>query len=589
MLRAPGHGPPVCPIQTRGNLPVARFAVRITILSIRYSFDVEVSHAARCVQTPADTGENRARRSAAVSRQRTIVIVAGIMLSLFMASMESTVIATAMPTIVAQLGGLSIYSWAFSAYMLTSTCTVPVYGKLSDIYGRRNIYAIAMAIFLVGSVLCGLAGTMEQLVFFRAVQGIGAGGVMPLAFIIIGDIFTFEQRARMQGWFSGVWGVSSIVGPLLGGFIVDNLSWHWVFYVNVLPGTLALVLVWLAWKRRGERHTVSVDYAGAALLMSGVVVLLLGLAELDRPRGLLLVGAAVALFIALYFVERRSANPVLPLYLFKERLFATATLHGILAGWAMFGSLSFVPLFVQAVLGTSATEAGSTLTPMMLAWVVGSIIGSRLLLTRGYRTIALVGMVSLTLGSFLISQIGSDARRWEMMVYLGMMGIGMGLSVPSFLIAVQSAVQKRDLGTATSTLQFSRSMGGTLGVSVMGVFLTMRLANALVAAGIDPGTVPMDSLIGGEGGAELPAALMDTIRAALAVSIEGVFWLAFIAAALGLVATAFAPAGRIGQTKAMPGVEPLRAQGPEGKLEAIGGSTAEDTQNTRVKEEAEPI
>lgn len=524
-----------------------------------------------------------------MSRQRTIVIVAGIMLSLFMASMESTVIATAMPTIVAQLGGLSIYSWAFSAYMLTSTCTVPVYGKLSDIYGRRNIYAIAMAIFLVGSVLCGLAGTMEQLVFFRAVQGIGAGGVMPLAFIIIGDIFTFEQRARMQGWFSGVWGVSSIVGPLLGGFIVDNLSWHWVFYVNVLPGTLALVLVWLAWKRRGERHTVSVDYAGAALLMSGVVVLLLGLAELDRPRGLLLVGAAVALFIALYFVERRSANPVLPLYLFKERLFATATLHGILAGWAMFGSLSFVPLFVQAVLGTSATEAGSTLTPMMLAWVVGSIIGSRLLLTRGYRTIALVGMVSLTLGSFLISQIGSDARRWEMMVYLGMMGIGMGLSVPSFLIAVQSAVQKRDLGTATSTLQFSRSMGGTLGVSVMGVFLTMRLANALVAAGIDPGTVPMDSLIGGEGGAELPAALMDTIRAALAVSIEGVFWLAFIAAALGLVATAFAPAGRIGQTKAMPGVEPLRAQGPEGKLEAIGGSTAEDTQNTRVKEEAEPI
>jgi MFS family permease len=227
----------------------------------------------------------------------------------------------------------------------------------------------------------------------------------------------------------------------------------------------------------------------------------------------------------------------------------------------MFGSLSFVPLFVQAVLGTSATEAGSTITPMMLSWVVASVVGGRLLLHMSYRTIALVGMVSLTLGAFLISQIGTDASRWEMMIYLGMMGTGMGLSVPSFLIAVQSAVQKRDLGTATSTLQFSRSMGGTLGVSVMGVFLTLRLANALAAAGVDPNSVPMDSLIGGEGGAELPAALMGTIRSALAISIEGVFWLAFVAAALGLVAVAFAPPGRIGQKEAS--TAPQSMQSPE--------------------------
>lgn len=507
-----------------------------------------------------------------MSRQRTVIVVAGIMLSLFMASMESTVIATAMPTIVAQLGGLSIYSWAFSAYMLTSTGTVPVYGKLSDIYGRRNIYAIAMALFLLGSVLCGQARTMEQLVLFRAVQGIGAGGVMPLAFIIIGDIFTLEQRARMQGLFSGVWGVSSIVGPLLGGFIVDNLSWHWVFYVNVLPGAIALVLVWLAWQRRGERRDVSVDYLGAVLLMAGVVVLLLGLAELDQPRGLVLVGVSLVLFVALWFVERRSADPVLPIYLFRDRLFGTATIHGVMSGWAMFGSLSFVPLFVQSVLGTSATEAGSTLTPMMLSWVVASVVGSRLMLHTGYRTIALVGMVSLTLGSFLVSQIGTDATRWEMMVYLSMMGTGMGLSVPSLLIAVQSTVEKRDLGTATSTLQFSRSMGGTLGVSVMGVVLTWRLANALAAAGIDPNTVPMDSLIGGEG-AEIPAALMGSIRGALAVSIESVFFLAFIAAALGLVTVAFVPAGRLRQE---PPAQPQAAQGAEEESELI-------------REEAKPV
>lgn len=230
----------------------------------------------------------------------------------------------------------------------------------------------------------------------------------------------------------------------------------------------------------------------------------------------------------------------------------------------MFGSLSFVPLFVQSVLGSSATQAGSTLTPMMLSWVLASFVGGRLLLHMGYRTIALVGMVLLTLGAFLVSQIGADATRWEMMVYLSMMGLGMGLSVPSFLIAVQSTVQRHDLGTATSTLQFSRSMGGTLGVSIMGVVLTSRLASSLLQAGIDPSTVPLDSLIGGETAA-IPEALMGTLRQALAISIEGVFWLAFIAAALGLVATAFAPAGRIGQTHKQASADEVRVS------EAMGG------------------
>ena len=478
--------------------------------------------------------------------RRTIVVVVGIMLSLFMASMESTVIATAMPTIVSQLGGLEIYSWAFSAYMLTSTCTVPVYGKLSDIYGRRIIYAVAMILFLIGSVLCGLAQSMEQLIFFRAIQGIGAGGVMPLAFIIIGDIFTFEQRARMQGFFAGVWGVSSIIGPLLGGFLVDQASWHWVFFVNVLPGIVAFGLVWFALRDQIQRKEgVAIDYAGAALLMAAVVLLLLGLNDMRSATGPILVVGAVALFVALFFVELRAADPVLPLKLFRDRLFLTATLHGTLAGWAMFGSLSYVPLFVQTVMGTSATEAGTTITPMMLGWVLASVVGGRLLLRMGYRTVALAGMVMLTLGSFLVSQSGTDATRLEVMVYLTMMGIGMGLSVPSFLIAVQSSVAKQSLGTATSTLQFSRSMGGTLGVSVMGAFLTLRLTNALVAAGLDPNAISLDSMI--EGAESAASAVTGPMRDAMAIAIEGVFILAFIAAALGLIATAFAPAGRIGQ------------------------------------------
>jgi MFS family permease len=387
---------------------------------------------------------------------------------------------------------------------------------------------------------------MEQLVIFRAVQGIGAGGVLPLAFIIIGDIFTFEQRARMQGLFSGVWGVSAIVGPLLGGYLVDQWSWQWVFYINVVPGTVALALVWMAWQVRGQRRQVAVDYAGAALLMVGVVALLLGLADLGSTRSLWLLGGAAVLFAALLYVERRAADPVLPIYLFKDRLFATATTHGLFAGWAMFGSLSFVPLFVQVVLGTTATEAGTTLTPMMLSWVVASVIGGRLLLKVGFRAVSLAGMVSLTLGAFLLAQISAETSRLEMMVYLGLMGMGMGLSVPAFLIAVQSAVQKRDLGTATSTLQFSRSIGGTLGVSVMGAFLATRLAGMLTAAGIDPDTVQLDSLIE-EGADALTGGLAEPVRAALASAIAGIFLLAFVAAALGLIATAFAPGGRVGQ------------------------------------------
>jgi EmrB/QacA subfamily drug resistance transporter len=482
-----------------------------------------------------------------MSRQRVIVVTVGIMLSLFMASMEATVISTAMPTIVSQLGGLEIYSWAFSIYMLTSTTSVPIYGKLSDIFGRRPVYGVAMLLFLLGSLLCGMAQSMEQLIAFRAVQGLGAGGVMPLTFIIIGDIFSFEQRAKMQGLFSGVWGVSSIVGPLLGGFLVDRVSWHWVFYVNVIPGVVALALVWLALqdrkRRAGERPAV--DYAGAVVLSVAVICLLLGLSESGTPLGWGLLAASLALLALLYRVEIRAADPVLPLRLAGQRLFGVAVLQGALSGWAMFGSLSFVPLFVQAVLGTSATAAGSTLTPMMLGWVASSIVGSRLLLRTGYRNVAITGMSLLTVGAFLMSRSDDSATRLQLMANLGLMGIGMGLSIMPFLIAVQSAVNKRDLGTATATLQFSRSIGGTLGVSVMGAALSWRLSAALSAAGLDPASVSLNSLI--DPLQRSAATLNEALRIALANSMQGVFVIAFAAALLGLAATLLAPAGRIAQ------------------------------------------
>jgi EmrB/QacA subfamily drug resistance transporter len=485
-----------------------------------------------------------------MSRQRVILVTMGVMFSLFLASMEATVIATAMPTIVGQLGGLSIYSWVFSAYMLASTTTVPIFGKLSDIYGRRPIYAAAMALFLAGCLLCGQAQSMPQLIAFRAVQGLGAGGLMPLAFILIGDMFTLEQRAKMQGFFSGVWGVSSVVGPLLGGFLVDQVSWRWVFYVNLAPGLIAAALVWLAWQDKpheGGAAAARVDYLGAILLTVGVVTLLMGLFELGTGLGWALLALAALFLAALAWVERRAVEPILPLPLFGDRIFATACAHGILAGWAMFGSLSFVPLFVQAVLGTSATAAGATLTPMLLGWVFASIIGSRMLLRLSYRSLALTGMSLLTVGAGRMAWIDANASQISLMINLALMGVGMGLSIPAFLIAVQSTVRPRDMGAATSTLQFSRSIGGALGVSVMGAVLSFRLAAHLAEAGLDPAAISVDSLLDPLAQAANSLVLEGTLRTALAGAIQGVFVIALIAAALGLLATTFAPSGRIAQ------------------------------------------
>jgi len=483
-----------------------------------------------------------------MSRNRIILVTIGIMLSLFLASMESTVVATAAPTIVGQMGGLEHYSWVFSAFMLASTTTVPLYGKLSDLYGRRRLYIVAMTLFLTGSVLCGQANTMNQLILFRAVQGIGAGGILPLAFILIGEMFSLEQRAKMQGLFSGVWGVSSIIGPLLGGFLVDQLSWRWVFYVNLPPGLLAAGFVAFAWRDQIVSHEKpSVDYAGAGLLMSAVVTLLLGLtlapntsagvADSGASIKWILLTASVILFILLLWVESRAADPILPLHLFRERLFAVTIAHGTLTGWAMFGSISFVPLFVQSVLGTSATRAGITIAPMLLGWVLASIIGTRLLLRIGYRSLVMTGTISLVIGAFFMARISADTSQTSLMIFVALMGIGMGLSIPPFLIAVQTSVERRYLGTATSTMQFSRSIGGTLGVSVMGAALSLRLASELTASGLDASLV--SQLLNPVPGSE--ALINAGVRIAMANAIDLVFMIAFIAAALSLVIAFLTP------------------------------------------------
>ncbi len=480
-----------------------------------------------------------------MSPNRVYLITAGIMLSLFLASMESTVVATAMPTILGQLGGLEHYSWVFAAFMLASTTTVPLYGKLSDLYGRRRLYGFAMLVFLTGSVLSGLANSMPQLIAARALQGLGAGGILPLAFILIGEIFSLKERARMQGFFSGVWGVSSILGPLLGGFLVDQLSWRWVFFINLPPGLLAAALVIFAWRDQPHAHgNPRVDYAGAFLLTGSVVALLLGVVEIGSLGSWVLIGTAALLFAALLWVERRVPDPILPMNLFRDRLFSTAVAHGVLTGWAMFGSVSFFPLFVQSVLGTSATQAGITITPMLLGWVSASIVGMRLLMKVGYRVLGLIGTATLTLGTFLLTLIGAQSSQALMMVFVALMGIGMGLSIPSFLVAIQATVERRYLGTATSMLQFSRSMGGTVGVSVMGAALSLRLISNLRAEGLDTSIVSrLLDPVTGAGGVDSTG-----IAQAMTSAMHSVFVIAFAAAFLGLAAAFLAPHRELEET-----------------------------------------
>lgn len=482
-----------------------------------------------------------------MSQRRINIITAGVILSLFLASMEGTVVATAMPSIVAQLGGLSIYSWVFSIYMLASTTTVPIYGKISDLLGRKKVYTFSMALFLAGSVLCGLANSMEWLVVFRAIQGLGAGGIIPMALTVIGEIFSVEKRAKMQGLISGVWGLSSIIGPVIGGFLVDQISWHWVFYINLIPGSLAILFVWFAWvdQEKQVSKPPKLDISGTVILSIAVLALLIGSNGLQNPSNFWFIALSVGLFTTLFFVEKRAGDPILPIKLFKNRLFIVAFLHGILAGWAMFGSLSYVPLFVQAVVGTTATMAGISLMPMSLSWTITSILGGRLILKVNFRILAIIGMLLLAIGSFMMTTIGVNTNQLSVMFYTSLMGIGMGLTIPIFMIIVQTAVPKGVLGTATSTLQFSRSIGGTIGVSVLGVFLSSRLAKLLIESGFDIGSVSLSSLINQAPGSEV--AISESLRLALSGAMANMFFIAFGAAILGLIIVFFTPKGKVTQ------------------------------------------
>jgi EmrB/QacA subfamily drug resistance transporter len=480
-------------------------------------------------------------RPAAPPRGR---IVFGVMLGLFLGAMESTAVATAMPTVIATLGGLAVYSWVFSGYILAATISMPLWGKAADLYGRRAAYLAGLGIFLAGSILSGLATSMPALIAFRTVQGAGGGALIPLGYTIVADIFGLERRAKMQGYFSATWGVASIAGPLIGGFLTDHASWRWVFYVNVPFGLLAggILAQALAHLPRPP-GAVRVDWTGGLLLTAGMTALLVALVEDGRGGaglGPLLVLAAV-LLVAFVVWERRAPEPLLPLRLFSNRIFRAAAISGFLTGMAMFGAISFVPLFVQGVQGGTATQAGTALTPFVLGWVTFSAISARLLLKVGYRWPVLAGMACLILAFYLMSEMGPGTTRGAIAWTMALAGVAMGLVMVPLLIAVQNAVPKRDLGAATSATTFFRSIGGAAGVAVMGAVLSYQLIDRLGRPFV--GGTP-EAIVNPALRPSLPPDVLAVFSEALAHALHAVFLVGLVIACLALASALLVPAGR---------------------------------------------
>lgn len=456
--------------------------------------------------------------SIGLRRRRAITI--GLLLGMSLGALEATVVGSAMPTVIATLGGLEHYSWVFAAYLLTSTASVPIWGRLSDLYGRRRLYLAGIFVFIAGSALSGAATTMTQLIVFRAIQGLGAGAVIPLSMTIVGELYALEERARTQALFSGVWGLASIAGPMVGGYITDALSWRWVFYLNLPFGVLATVVIALAYPKTARTTNARVDWLGAALLFGGVTALLIALSG-GTDAVIPWTVATIALLATFVVVERRAADPILPLTLFRLPIVARSLLVVFMTGMAMFGAIAFVPLFVQGVMGGTATQAGQALTPLFLGWVATSIVGARLTVRIGYRPVAVTGGVLLTAGFLALALIDADTTLRTLLLAVFMLGCGMGLSMLALLLAVQHGVERSLLGLATSLNQFSRSVGAAVGVAVMGAILARSLS------GID--------LPGGESGMARGAIQLEgAARAQFAHALGRVFAAGGLMSAIGL-------------------------------------------------------
>lgn len=430
------------------------------------------------------------------SHQQIMVIIGGLMAGMLLAALDQSIVGTALPVIVSDLGGLNHLSWVVTAYLLTSTAMTPLWGKISDLYGRRIIFQMTIIIFLIGSALCGLSQNMPQLIVFRAIQGIGGGGLMAIAFAIVGDVIPPRERGRYQGYFGAVFGLSSVAGPLLGGWITDTISWRWIFYINVPIGIVALVVTSMALKMPVVKRDHKIDYLGASMIVAGVTSLLLYLNWAGEhygwtdPNALMLVGLAIVFTVAFVFVEFRAEEPIIPMRLFRNPIFSVGNTFGFLIGFAMFGGAIYLPLYFQAVMGMSPTRSGLAMLPMVIGIFSMSIVSGQLITRTGkYKIYPIIGSVILIASLFLLSTIKMDTAYWVIAIYAYLFGTGLGLAMMTIVTPIQNAVEMRDMGVATSSTTFGRSLGGAIGVALFGAILSTRLSHYLLDAFSNAGGV----------------------------------------------------------------------------------------------------
>jgi EmrB/QacA subfamily drug resistance transporter len=507
-----------------------------------------------------------------LSHGQILVVILGVMAGMLLAALDQSIVGTALPRIVSELGGLDKLSWVVTAYLLTSTAVTPLWGKISDLYGRRLIFQAAIGIFLVASALAGFSRDMTQLIAFRALQGIGGGGLFSIALTIIGDVIPPRERGRYQGYFGAVFGVSSVAGPLLGGWFTDGPGWRWIFFINLPVGFAALVVTSLALRLPTICRRHKIDYAGAVSIVLSASALLLYLDWRGKEYGwaetvaLALLGASFAFALLFIVIELRAEEPIIPMRLFRNPIFSVGNTYGFLVGIAMFGAIIFLPVYLQTVMGMSPTMSGLAMLPTMVGLFMTSIACGQLMTRTGrYKIYPILGALLLIAGLVLLSRIGVATQYWQLGLCEFVFGAGLGLTLQTIVVAIQNSVDMRDLGTATSSTTFFRQMGGAIGAAFLGSILSTRLARYLGAAfaGAAAGQVPSHADVNNiQTIQQLQGSMKIRVLESFSGAIDDVFLVA-----VPFIVVAFAVALFLKEEPLRSGREELSGLGPEGAIE----------------------
>lgn len=478
-------------------------------------------------------------------RQPVGMIMAALLLVMALAMLDQTIVSTALPTIVGDLGGVEHLSWVVTAYLLTSTVVTPIYGKLGDMFGRKTVLQTAIIVFIVGSALCGIAQDMTQLILFRALQGVGGGGLMVVTLAVIADVVPVRQRGKFQGLFGGVFGLATIVGPLLGGFFVDSFSWHWIFFINIPLALAALGVIAVAFTARTETHRRRIDYLGAFLLAVALtaIVLFTSLGGVTygwgSPEIISMIAVGVAATLAFLWAETRAAEPILSLGLFRNPVFSMTTAIGFIVGLSLFGAVTFLPLYLQVVKGVSPTDSGLQLVPMMVGMLATSI-GSGILISRfgRYKVFPILGSALMVAAMFMLSQLAIDTSRFLVTVEMVILGLGLGLIMQVLILAAQNAVEPKDVGVATAGSMLFRQVGGSIGLSLFGALFASRLTEGMVST-LPPGALPEGATISPDAVAALRPEVLEPVLGIFVDALGVVFLVAALVAVLAFLLSLF--------------------------------------------------